>query len=67
MRIWCSLKLVQGYILIIKPTRCTNSGSGSSVGIATDYGLDGPESSPGEEEIFHPSRPVLGPTEPPVR
>ena len=31
----------------------------SSVGIATDYGLDGPVSNPGGDEIFRPSR--LGP------
>ena len=41
-------------------------GPGSSVGIATDYGLDGPGSNPGGDEIFRPSRPVLGPTQPPV-
>ena len=41
-------------------------GPGSSVGIATDYGLDGPESNPGRDEIFHPSRPALGPTQPTV-
>jgi len=35
---------------------------GSSVGIATDYGLDGPESNPGGGNIFRPSRPALGPT-----
>ena len=29
-------------------------GPGSSVGIATDYGLDGPGSNPGGEEIFPP-------------
>ena len=29
-------------------------GPGSSVGIATDYGLDGPESNPGGDEIFPP-------------
>jgi len=34
-------------------------GSDSSVGIATDYGLDGPGSNPGGDEIFRPSR--LGP------
>ena len=38
-------------------------GPGSSVGIATDYGLDGPGSNPGEDEIFRPSRPALGPTQ----
>ena len=40
---------------------------GSSVGIATDYGLDGPGSNPGGDEIFCPSRPALGPTQPPVK
>ena len=40
------------------------SGLGSSVGIATDYGLDGPESNPGGDEIYRPSRPALGPTQP---
>ena len=35
------------------------SGLGSSVGIATDYGLDGPESNPGGDEIFHPFRQAL--------
>ena len=30
------------------------SGLGSSVGIATDYGLDGPGSNPGGDEIFRP-------------
>ena len=42
-------------------------GPGSSVGIATDYGLDGPGSNPGGDEIFHPSKPALGPTQPPVQ
>ena len=42
-------------------------GPGSSVGIATDYGLDGPGSNPGRDEIFHPSRPALGATQPPVQ
>ena len=41
-------------------------GLGSSVGIATVYGLDGPGSNPGGYEIFRPSRPALGPTQPPV-
>ena len=42
-------------------------GPGSSVGIATDYGLDGPGSNPGGDEIFYPSRMALGPTHPPVK
>ena len=41
--------------------------SGSSVGIATEYGLEGPGSNPGGNEIFCPSRPALGPTQPPVQ
>ena len=42
-------------------------GPGSSVGIATDYGLEGPESNPGGDEIFRLSRPILGLTQPPVK
>ena len=33
----------------------------------SDYGLDGPGSNPGGDEIFRPSRPALGPTQPPVK
>ena len=36
-------------------------------GIATDYGLDGPGSNPGGDEIFRPSGRTLGPTQPPVK
>ena len=42
-------------------------GPGSSVSIATDYRLDGPGSNPVGDEIFCPSRPALGPTQPPVK
>jgi len=35
--------------------------------MSTDYGLDGPVSNPGGDEIFRPSRPALGPTQPPVK
>jgi len=42
-------------------------GPGSSVGIATDYGLDGPGSNPGGDENFPPFRLALGPTQPPVK
>ena len=44
-----------------------DNGPGSSVGIATDYGLDGPGSNLGVDEISRPSRPALGPTQPPVK
>ena len=40
---------------------------GSSVGIATDYGLDGPGSNPDGDDIFRLSRPALGPTQPLVK
>ena len=40
----------------------------SSVGIATRYGLDGPRSNPGGGRDFqNPSRPALGPTQPPIQ
>ena len=42
-------------------------GPGRSVGIATDYGLEGPGSNPSGDEIFLPSRPALGPPHPPVQ
>ena len=41
--------------------------AGSSVGTATDYGLDGPGSNPGGDEGFRLSRLALGPTQPPVK
>ena len=40
----------------------------SSVGIATRYGLDGPENeSRWGQDIPDPSRPALGPTQPPIQ
>jgi len=51
----------------INPVTIRYGGPGSSVGIATDYGLDGPRSNPDEDEIFRPSRPALGLTQPPVK
>jgi len=46
---------------------CVCGGPGSSVGIATEYGLDGPGSNPGGDENFRPSRVALRPTQPPVK
>ena len=42
-------------------------GPGSAVGLATDYGLDGPESNRGGDEIFRLAGPALGPTQPPAQ
>jgi hypothetical protein len=43
-------------------------GSGSSVGIATGYWVDGPGiESRWERDFLHLSRPALGPTQPPVQ
>jgi len=41
-----------------------SSGPGSSVVVVADYG---PGLNPGGDEIFHPSRPALGPAQPPVK
>ena len=43
------------------------SGPGSSVSIATYYGLDGPGSNSGGDNIFRPYRSALRPTHPPVK
>jgi hypothetical protein len=43
-------------------------GLGSSVGIATDYGLDGSGIEPWwGRDLSHTSRPALGPTQSPVQ
>jgi len=53
------------YKLFMYHTLCILPGNTGR--IATDYGLDGPGSNPGGDEIFRPSRPALGPTQPPVK
>ena len=65
-RIWQTRGFCGIFLVISKLTRgrCV---PGSSVGIATDYGLDGPGSNPDGDEIFRPSRPALWPTQPPVK
>ena len=52
------------YIGVILKNTC---GPGSSVSIATDYGLDGLGIESRLGEIVRPSRPALGPTQPPVQ
>jgi hypothetical protein len=53
---------IYGYVLY------TFVGRGSVVGIATDYGLDGPGiESPWGRDFPHLSRPFLGPIQPPVQ
>ena len=42
-------------------------GPGSSAGIVNDYGLDGTGIESRWSEIFRPSRPALGPIQPPVQ
>jgi hypothetical protein len=59
-----NLLFIYYFLLFILYFYC---GPGSSVGIATDYGLDGQGSNPSGDEIFRPSRPALGPTQPPVK
>ena len=55
-------------ILLICTVYFMMSGPGSSVGIATGYGLDGPGiESRWRRDFPHLSRPVLGPTQPPVQ
>ena len=57
----CKMSVSSVKILILISKYC---GPGSSVGIATDYGMDGPGSNPSGDEIFRPSRPALWPTQP---
>jgi len=45
---WTPLQAVPNFCTHLNP----ESGPGTSVRIATDYGLDGPGSNPGGDEIF---------------
>jgi hypothetical protein len=55
---------LQRFVKFIK----SNNGPGSSVSIATGYGLDGPGiESLLRRDFLHLSRPALGPTQPPVQ
>jgi hypothetical protein len=55
------------FIYVFRYTYMHNYGPGSSVGIVTGYGLDGPRIEAWCGEIFRPSRLALGPTQPPVK
>jgi hypothetical protein len=47
---------------------CQKTGRNNAVGIATRYGMDGPGiKSRWGRDFPHPSRPALGPTQPPVQ
>jgi hypothetical protein len=53
---------------ILYSSMSVSCGPGSSVGIATGYGLDGSGiASRWERNFLHLSRPTLGPTQPPVQ
>jgi len=54
-------------IPVLHLSNCTFVGRVAQLVLVTDYGLDGPGSNPGGDEIFRPSRPALGPTQPPVQ
>jgi len=60
-------KDVYNYSVYLKPIHKTGCEQGSWVAIATDYGLDGPGSNPGGDEIFCQYRPALGHTHPSVQ
>jgi len=62
---WSILCLPYFRIIIIIIIIISSSSSSSSS--STDYGLDGPGSNPGGDEIFRQSKPALGPTQPPVK
>ena len=62
-RVQTHLQLPLSFVFISTAYR----GPSSSVGIATDCGLDGPGPNPGGDEIFRQSRLAVGSTPPPVK
>jgi len=62
-----SLSAAGGVVMANRSGTACIGGPGSSIGIATDYGLDGPGSNPDGDEISRPSRPALELTQPPAQ
>jgi hypothetical protein len=63
-----SSNFITGRIERLPSWKFRGNGPGSSVGIATSYGLDGPGiESQWRRDFPHLSRPALGPTQPPVQ
>jgi hypothetical protein len=59
--------LLRPELLHVAPNQFT-AGRNGAVGIATRYGLDGPEIESRWDRVFpHPSTPVLGPNQPPIK
>jgi len=59
---------ISTYLPTYLPTYVPACGPSSSVGIATDYGLDGPGiESRWRRDFPHLFRPALGPTQPPLQ
>ena len=61
------LRYTQGRIQVLWGLKHIQFGGGPLQELATDYGLDGPGIESRWGEIFRPSRPALGPTQPPVQ
>jgi hypothetical protein len=62
------IMMIMVMVIIIIIIIISISGRDSSVGIATRYELDGPGiESRWRRDFQHPSRPVLGPIQPPIQ
>jgi len=62
----CAVVTKSGNLNFLEPLG-HSGGPGSSFSIVTDYGLEDLGSNASGDEIFCPSRPALGPNQPPVK